>query len=593
MCGRAETVTTGQCKNGKCDIWIGGGDFCSQCSQTTDYLNNGKCTNTNTDSACGNTPDSGVCTSCKSGYFLHKGGCYNVDTAPGNLICSAIDTANTAMCKTCAAGYFKNSANVETSDSCIACGDATGVTISGGATYKGVANCAVCTAPQAGDNGGTATCTACVDGKYGADCTGNCNESCKSCNGAEATACTSCKTDNNKEYLKVTDPQARTGECVADETACKGSNTHFLVASTKTCYPCSSVTDEGVADCAACTPSESGGAAKAVTVTCSACTTPTKKPNADGTKCVECTAAGCAKCSDEGVCLECSTGKLTPTGQCVDSCGKLGGYYADGNVCQPCSPECAKCSTVGADKCSTCPADLLHPPVASAAPPSPACGARRLRVARSIMAIWRRRRVSTECWEPFPVLQQDNVGRCWGLRRCSRRWRVRGLSLCGSFSARWQVAGVSLVGFFGWCAAWSLLAHLGSRGGCACCAGVSVRGSRGWAGCLRWLSGGFLGSCPAGGRRFPESRWRPLGVQFMSVSKLCGSLCSGASRVRSGRRAGRWVTGSRPVASDQPSDARWPSRPCTRWQGGPDRELFNVRVELLGAAWTWGGGSRP
>ncbi|ESU39868.1 Variant-specific surface protein, partial [Giardia duodenalis] len=180
---------------------------------------------------------------------------------------------------------------------------------------------------------------------------------CKSCNGAEATACTSCKTDNNKEYLKVTDPQAGTGECVADETACKGSNTHFLVADTKTCYPCSSVTDGGVADCAACTSSDSGGAAKAVTVTCSACTAEGKKPNADGTKCVECTAVGCAKCSDEGVCAACDNGKhLTPTGQCVDSCEKLGGYYADNNVCKPCSPECASCTAAGADKCLSCPA---------------------------------------------------------------------------------------------------------------------------------------------------------------------------------------------------------------------------------------------
>ncbi|ESU39910.1 Variant-specific surface protein, partial [Giardia duodenalis] len=261
------------------------------------------------------------------------------------------------VCKTCAAGYFKNPANVETSDSCIACGDVTGVTVSGGATYKGVANCAACTAPAKAENGNQiATCTACVDGKYGADCTGNCNESCKSCNGAEATACTSCKTDNNKEYLKVTDPQVRTGECV-DQATCTGDGTHFLVVNTKTCYPCSSVTDGGVADCQTCTSSKSGGAAKATTVTCSACTTPTKKPNADGTKCVDCAAAGCAKCSDEGVCAACdSSHYLTPTSQCVDKCDKLGGYYKDNSVCKPCSPECASCSTAGADKCLSCPA---------------------------------------------------------------------------------------------------------------------------------------------------------------------------------------------------------------------------------------------
>ena len=90
-------------------------------------------------------------------------------------------------------------------------------------------------------------------------------------------------------------------------------------------------------------------------------------------------------------------------------------------------------------------------------------------------------------------------------------------------------------------------------------------------GCLRWL----LGSCPVGGHRFSESHWRPLGAQFMSVGKLCGSFCSGASRQSEvGGEQGRWVTGSRPIASDQPSGARWPSRPCTRWQGSPDRGLL-------------------
>ncbi|ESU45137.1 Variant-specific surface protein, partial [Giardia duodenalis] len=352
----------GNCASGSCNVQIGSNVYCSQCKTGGNVPIDGVCVDKADAVDKCLTADNQeitteqVCGKCGDNHFLFKGGCYNVDTAPGNLICSAIDEKNTAVCKTCAAGYFKNPANVETSDSCIACGDATGVIVSG-ATYKGVLNCAVCTAPQAGGSGGTATCTACVDGYYGAACDQNCNESCKSCNGAETTACTSCKTDNNKEYLKVTDPQAGTGECVADETACKGSNTHFLVASAKTCYPCGSVSDGGVADCQTCTSSDSGGAAKAVTVTCSACTAEGKKPNADGTKCVDCAAAGCAKCSDEGVCVECdSSHYLTPTGQCVDDCGKLGGYYADNNVCKRCDPSCAECVGANANQCSACPA---------------------------------------------------------------------------------------------------------------------------------------------------------------------------------------------------------------------------------------------
>ncbi|ESU44011.1 Variant-specific surface protein [Giardia duodenalis] len=149
-----------------------------------------------------------------------------------------------------------------------------------------------------------------------------------------------------------TDSSAGTSQCVI-EAACKQGGTHFPTTTTngkKICASCSDETNSGIADCQTC--SKSGTAVK-----CSACKSGTKKPSADGTKCVDCAAAGCAKCSDEGVCLQCSADKyLTPTAQCVDSCDKLGGYYADGNVCKPCSPECASCTAAGADKCLSCPA---------------------------------------------------------------------------------------------------------------------------------------------------------------------------------------------------------------------------------------------
>ena len=96
---------------------------------------------------------------------------------------------------------------------------------------------------------------------------------------------------------------------------------------------------------------------------------------------------------------------------------------------------------------------------------------------------------------------------------------------------------IGFIGFVGWYVVRSVHAHLGSRGDCASCAGVPVRGSRGWTGLPSVAFWWFLGSCPAGGHRSSESHWRSLGVQSMSVSKLRGSLCSGAPRVRSGRRA--------------------------------------------------------
>ena len=148
----------------------------------------------------------------------------------------------------------------------------------------GLANCATCNPPTtaAGRNHNAATCTAC-DG------------------------------DN---YLK-TDENSQATSCVTAQN-CGDGFSATTVKGIKRCVSCSNTGKGGIADCKTCLKSGE-------TVTCSACTTPTKKPNADGTKCVDCAAAGCAKCSDEGVCVECSTGKyLTPTAQCVDDCGKLG-----------------------------------------------------------------------------------------------------------------------------------------------------------------------------------------------------------------------------------------------------------------------------
>ncbi|ESU45850.1 Variant-specific surface protein [Giardia duodenalis] len=63
------------------------------------------------------------------------------------------------------------------------------------------------------------------------------------------------------------------------------------------------------------------------------------------------------KCSDEGVCLQCSTGKLTPTNQCVDKCEKLEGYFdgSDGN-CAKCNDACKTCAGAASTQCLSCPA---------------------------------------------------------------------------------------------------------------------------------------------------------------------------------------------------------------------------------------------
>ena len=342
------------CAEGQCDT-VGGTEICTSC-QAGHVPINGKCTAKAEASAAnckkndGNvlTDDDTKCGKCEGATFMYKGGCYDKTGDLGQVICKTPGSSN-GICQDCQAGYFKNPVTGldATHQSCIACNETTAVD-----NNLGVANCAECTAPAASGSSGNqkAKCTACVDGYYGAACDQNCDASCKSCKGT-AKQCTSCK-DPSPYFKKGT---GETGECVANEDACKASNTHFLVASTKTCYPCSDTKNNGIADCQTCTSSKSDGAAKAVTVTCSACATPTKKPNTAGTKCVDCAAAGCAKCSDEGVCVECdSSKKLSPLKDaCLDSCPA--GTYDSSNVCTPCHTSCAGCKDDNtAASCTAC-----------------------------------------------------------------------------------------------------------------------------------------------------------------------------------------------------------------------------------------------
>ncbi|ESU42096.1 Variant-specific surface protein, partial [Giardia duodenalis] len=311
----AETCTmtnqgqTGNCKTDKCDVTIGGSQYCSQCSVTTEFPINGVCTTdkgTNT-----NTCDAGKCTSCGAGYFLHKGGCYKKGQQPGQTICK--DTADiTGKCQACASGYFNNPAATDSNDkeSCIACGDTTGAD-----TYKGRDKCATCDSSQLpASGGGTITCTACVDGYFadnsGTTCT-QCIGDCQTCKGA-ATQCTSCKTN----YLKITDSAGAFGECVTDQQC---TSTHFPTTTTdgkKICTPCSDAANGGIANCKTCSKTDT-------TVTCSACTPDNaKKPNKAGSKCFDCQLADCSHCSADGVCEACSGNKkVSPGGSsCVTTC---------------------------------------------------------------------------------------------------------------------------------------------------------------------------------------------------------------------------------------------------------------------------------
>ncbi|ESU40464.1 Variant-specific surface protein, partial [Giardia duodenalis] len=177
------------------------------------------------------------------------------------------------------------------------------------------------------------------------------------------------------------------------------------------CIKCDDATSGGIESCTQCAAITSPTRSGAPLVTCSQCNgkkvQPDKKgciqdcpanssdnngvcecaegytPDTAGTGCTQnttpqCKTPGCKTCTNPGkdneVCTECNESKyLTPTGQCVDSCGKLGDYYADNNVCQPCSPECASCTAAGANKCLSCPAGKVLQYTSESSPTDGSC----------------------------------------------------------------------------------------------------------------------------------------------------------------------------------------------------------------------------
>ncbi|ESU40803.1 Variant-specific surface protein, partial [Giardia duodenalis] len=407
-----------KCTSNKCES-IGDTQICTDC-QAGNVPINGKCaakasddvTNAGCKQAGGadleNTAQ--VCGQCGAGYFLHKGGCYKFGGTPGSTICKdTVDSSGTAgVCSSCSAenGFFANLAPAATKQSCIACNETADIN-----GLTGVAGCTACTNTGPAGTGApkAATCTACGDGKIvktdngvtscvtEKECTGTegffvktndstktceaCDSTCKTCSGTEANQCTSCQ-DSGKKYLKKTD-NSQTGTCVA---AAGCPSTHYIDEEAKTCSTCASA---GTTDCTTCEKGTDG------VVVCKTCTTDGKTvfglnkrscvtecpdnaseksgvctcndgftPSTDSSACVAasgCKTPHCQTCTGEGqeneVCTECVTSYYrTPTAQCVDSCDKLGGYYADNNVCKSCDSSCASCSTAGADKCLSCPA---------------------------------------------------------------------------------------------------------------------------------------------------------------------------------------------------------------------------------------------
>ncbi|ESU34806.1 Variant-specific surface protein, partial [Giardia duodenalis] len=414
----AQCEDSANCAADACNVLIDGKLYCSKCK--TELVGHapvdGICKDVAADAAVCKTNADGKCTECGGESFMYKGGCYQTGQAPGNTICK---TAADGKCTEApeSKAYFVPPEADKAHDSVVSCGDATGVTLTDKKTYKGVDGCTACEAPAQAEASGAkaATCTACqadkivktttdsvtscvtekectdaagffVDATGGKKCS-KCAETCKTCE-TGAAKCTSC--NENKPYLKK-DGESTTGTCV-DANGCPA--THYVDEEAKKCNTCVS---GGTVDCTTCEKGANG-------VVCKTCATGKKTkfglgkkscvencpsnsndkktpgtcecvegyvPEEAGTGCREesdppaaqCNTPGCRTCGEpktsKEVCTECEgTKALTPTGQCIDACGDLGGYYEGTNeggkkACKKCEVEnCLLCNPQG--QCDTC-----------------------------------------------------------------------------------------------------------------------------------------------------------------------------------------------------------------------------------------------
>ncbi|ESU40171.1 Variant-specific surface protein, partial [Giardia duodenalis] len=347
-----------------CDVTIGDKTYCSQCEANYVPID-GTCTaagDASTKAKCkkdANTELTGteqVCGACKDGYFLHKGGCYQFGGAVGKLICtdpSMSDGSPAAgACTTCATGYFKNPTQAAAAvPPCIACNDTAGFTVNSGPTYKGIADCTVCTAPEAGSSGEqkAAKCTKCGNSKYlksdGSGCVDDasrCTPStefakedaangnkCVSCGDQTdgVAGCNTCTYDSSTKkvtctectdkYLKAVDG---TTTCVTKGDCNGGYFPNDSVDSKKQCILCNKATTGGIDGCTECALLSSPS--RAVLITCSACVSG-KKPNTDGSQCIACDIDGCARCSEASKCSQCGDGHRLEGETCVSTGANL------------------------------------------------------------------------------------------------------------------------------------------------------------------------------------------------------------------------------------------------------------------------------
>ncbi|ESU39860.1 Variant-specific surface protein [Giardia duodenalis] len=343
----AATCSSSQtnCADGKCEM-ISTTEICTQCV-TGHVPVNGKCvakaSATNCKTTDGSAAGDQTCGKCEGTTFMYKGGCYDKEAAPGNLICKTAGST-AGICQDCQAGYFKNPANADTSDSCILCNDTTGVTIgadSTAKTYKGVDGCKTCDAPTA----------------------------ISEATGTKAATCTEC---NANLYLKTVTGSSTETSCVTAEDCKTGYFPNDNVDNKKKCILCNTVANGGITNCGECSLLPSTAEGSTVLITCTKCSTNSLSPLKDAclTSCPAgtyetgspnkvCTAChtSCAGCKDDNTAASCtacypgsvlSYGSDTTKGTCIAECtGKYLENCADGQCTAVLggSKYCSKCKS--------------------------------------------------------------------------------------------------------------------------------------------------------------------------------------------------------------------------------------------------------
>ena len=277
-----------------------------------------------------------ACTGCITEHFLKTNGL----CSPCGLEC--ITCTSEEICTLCHSGYF-----VDVNGKCVtSCPDG---------YYEDSTDCKPCAHPCSTCNGaGASACTSCQTGFYLHDsaCSANCpagyyknsgvcsscTAPCNACDEFDPTNCTTCQTGHSLYGTT----------CV---TTCPDGYYDNSGVCTQCTAPCDTCTGAGTSSCLTCQSGHYLFGNTCVT-SCPA------GYYQDATVCTQCTPP-CNACSGAGTssCLTCQSGHSLYGSTCVTSCPN--GYYDNSGVCTQCTAPCDQCSGPSSSNCITCQAGYL------------------------------------------------------------------------------------------------------------------------------------------------------------------------------------------------------------------------------------------